>query len=115
MNRLASLVAPADKPIVYDLLECYYDRTARLVAIALTAVMLLAGEEDTGSLSSGTGMKPFCIVADGSTFYKTLLIRPKLARYMEEIAGRQYGLQYRFLKVEDGNISGGAVAALMNR
>ena len=114
-NRLASLVAPADKSTVYDLLDCYYDRTARLVAIALTCVMLLAGEEDTGSLSSGAGMKPYCNVADGSTFYKTLLFRPKLARYMEEIAGKQYGLQYRFLKVEDENISGGAVAALINR
>ena len=98
----------ADRETVYALLDYFYERAAQLVAITLTGVLLL-------SLEGRDRQTKSCIVADGSTFYKTLLFRDKFYRYMEEIAAGMYGLSYFFTKVEDGNISGCAAAALMNR
>ncbi len=105
-NLLADLVVPEEKGTVLALLDAFYDRVAKCIAVLLSAVLVLENGKDPEDAPTG-------IVADGSTFHKSYLLRPKVDLYMKEIAEKIYGQKYIFLQVEDGNMCGAATAALL--
>lgn len=93
---------------VYEIIDLLTLRAARLVCANLAAVLLRA---DLGR----EARKPACIVVEGSTFYKSKLLRPHLEAAMEEYARKELGRHYAFLKPENANLIGTAAAALLNR
>lgn len=83
------------------------ERAARLVAFNLAAVMLKTGK--------GTNpCRPVCVAMDGSTYYKSKLCKEKLGAYVKEFLNEQLGLYCEFVKAENANLIGAAMAALLN-
>ena len=105
---LAALCAPADRDVLYALLDAFYDRSAFLTALSITGLLVLADQGNTFD-------KPVCIVADGSAFYKPLLFQPKLRAHIKHITEDTYGRYVFFTRTKHGNFEGSAAAALLNR
>jgi hexokinase len=57
--------------------------------------------------------KPVCVSAEGTTFYKAKLFRPKLDYYMRLFVREKHGLHYEFVKVDNSTILGTATAGLL--
>lgn len=83
------------------------ERAARLVSANLTALLRLTGR---GRVPD----RPACIVAEGSTFHKSKLLRPMLERQMAQYAGERLGLNWEIASVENINLAGSAYSALLN-
>jgi len=83
-------------------------RAARLVCANLAAVLV---RTDAGKDPA----KPACIVVEGSTFYKSKLLRPHLEAVMEEFIRGRLGRHWQFVRPENANLIGSAAAALLNR
>lgn len=99
-----ALTEPADRETLLGILRHSNARAARLVAMVLTALLRQTG--------AGTdAAHPFCVVADGSAFYRSTLFRAALGRELGEVLPA-LGRHIRFLKSPGGNLPGAAAAAL---
>lgn len=97
----------ADRNVLFHLIDAIFERMAMFVTFSLTAVM-----EKTGK---GTDpLKPVCITADGSTFYKSKLFRNKLDHYIKTYTNETKGIYCEFVKVDNGTLIGTAIAGLIN-
>ena len=108
-NPLAALCRKdSDWTTLRDIIDALCLRSARLVGANLAAAILRA---DAGKSPD----RPACIVVEGSTFYKSVLLRPHLAAVLDEVLVGKLGRHYTFLKPENANLLGTAAAALLNR
>ncbi len=96
-----------DRESLYWILDNIYERAARLVCINLAAIMEHAN-------IGKSPVRPVAITADGTTFYKSKLFRPKLNYYVRTYINDQLGRYCEFMKVEHANLIGAAIAALTN-
>ncbi|NTV91523.1 MAG: hexokinase [Clostridiales bacterium] len=96
-----------DAAVIYFLLDAFYERIARLVAVNLAAIMMKTGK-------GGDPCRPVCISADGTAFYKAKLFRGKLDYYVREFMNKQEGIYCEFLKAENATLVGTAIAGLIN-
>jgi hexokinase len=96
-----------DRTILFLIIDNIFERIAKFVAFSLTAVM-----EKTGK--GKDPLKPVCITADGSTFYKSKLFRGKLDYYIKTYTNDEKGLYCEFVKVDNGTLIGTAIAGLLN-
>ena len=53
-------------------------------------------------------------MAEGTTFYKAPLLRPKLAYYLDTFLRGELGFACEIVKADDATLIGSAVAALLN-
>jgi hexokinase len=88
------------------LIEAFFDRVSFITAGMLTAVLARARR------AAGPAAGPAVISAEGSTFYKSHMLRPRIGFYMENCARKTMGLDYRFVKVENATLAGAALAGL---
>ncbi len=95
-----------DRLILYHIIDVIIERAAKLTAINLTAAVVKSGKGDNP-------LFPVCIAADGSTFYKSKLFRGKLDHYITEHMNGDRGLYCEFVKAENANLIGTAIAGLM--
>lgn len=98
---------PKDNEVLYEIIDVSFERAARLTAVVFAAILM----------QNGTGkdpQSPVCITAEGTSFSKAILYRPKLNRYMDEYLARKLGLFCDIISVEDATLTGAAVAALMD-
>ncbi|MDR2932399.1 MAG: hexokinase [Oscillospiraceae bacterium] len=107
-NTLADMIGGSepDRDALYALADAFYDRIAAFITINLAALLKKAGR----------GRKPYlpvCISAEGTTFYKARLFRPKLDYYMARYVRETLGYHYAFVKAEDATILGTAAAGLL--
>ena len=108
-NPLVALCRDDDDWVaVKKIIDALCLRAAKLVAANLTAAILRA---DCGKNAD----RPVCIVVEGSTFYKSVLLRPYLETVLDEYLVGRLDRHYKFLKPENANLLGTAVAALLNR
>ncbi len=91
-----------DKIIVLRLFTSVIERAALLAAINISAAVAKSGR---GKL------RPVCINVDGSTFYKTLGLRPRAEEQLRRILAPK-GLAYQLIRVDDSPLIGAAVAGL---
>jgi hypothetical protein len=80
-------------------------QVSRRTAVTLAAVMLKTGK-------GKNPLKPVLISAEGSTFYKSKLFRPKLERYTAELMNDQFGIYCDYVKAENATLVGTALAAI---
>lgn len=107
-NFIASLAANSDdRDMLYGIIDASFERAARMVCVNIGAIMLHTG---TGKDKA----KPVCVSAEGTTFYKSVLFRPKLDKYVKEFINGKLGLYCEFVKAEDATLIGSAVAGLLN-
>ena len=110
-SRLAALCAAADagetgnaRETMKALAEGVYDRAAKLMAVALFAVIRKSG--------GGTEEAPICVLAEGSTFYKANRFRERLEGFLAPKCA-DAGLYYVLAKSDAPNLVGAAAAAWM--
>jgi hexokinase len=96
-----------DREIVHAVIRGLFDRAARLVCANLSAVLLLTGEGTRPD-------KPVCIMAEGSVILKSRLARPLLEKHLEGYLSGRLGRSFALRRTENGNLLGGAAAALLN-
>ncbi len=94
-----------DRTTIYYLLDSLVERAAKLAAINLTAVVIKTGKGQDPC-------RPVCITADGSNFYKLKNFRTKLESYLKIYLNDELNLYYEFVKVDNANLTGSAIAAL---
>lgn len=107
-NRFAVIVGDCeeDREALYTLIDAFYDRIAILITMNIAALLI---RMDVGKKP----WKPACISAEGTTFYKARLFRPKLDYYMEIYVRQKLGFHYEFVKVDNSTIFGTATAGLL--
>jgi hexokinase len=108
-NPLAKLVGDSeeDRGNLYILIDAFYERIAMLMTMNIAALLI---RMDAGK----TPWKPVCISAEGTTFYKAKLFRPKLDYFMETYVRQKLGLHCEFVKVDNSTIFGTATAGLLS-
>lgn len=96
-----------DRIALYHLIDSILERAARFVTFSLTAILVKTG--------NGTNpCAPVCITVDGSTFYKSKLLRGKIDHYIKTFTNETMGMYCEFAKVDDGTLIGTAIAGLLN-
>lgn len=107
-GALAELfAAPDDHATLYELIEDCLDRAARIIAVTFAAIMTQTGEGHDPE-------RPVCIVAEGTTFYKAPLLRPRLEQYLDTFLCGELGFHCELMQADDATLIGSAVAALLN-
>ena len=61
----------------------------------------------------GSPLRPACIVVEGSTFHKSEVYQARIRHYLDLYAVETCGRSYRFMSVDQANLRGSAVAALL--
>ena len=96
-----------DRLTLFYIIDAIMERVAVSLVFALTAI---AKKTQTGK----SPCAPVCITAEGSTFYKSKLLQPKLAHYVKTFANERENIYLEFVKAENCVTVGAAIAALQN-
>lgn len=104
-NRISALCSGRDRRTLMELTDSVFDRAAKLVCANVLSLCLHCGSGESGE-------HPFAVVAEGSTFYRSLLLRKKLEVYLADIAECRYGRHIAFCRAENATLTGAAFAAL---
>lgn len=96
-----------DKMGIYYLIDGIIERAARLVVINLASIILKTEKGKNPCL-------PVCIVAEGTTFYKSVLFRDKMNHYVKTYMNDEKGIYCDFIKAENTTLVGTALAGLLN-
>ena len=93
-----------DHAAIRAIIESLYGRTARLMAVILTAI----------ALQTGTGTKkPICVVLEGSTYQKSPRLQEKLEEELRRVRER-FGCTFEIRFAENSTLTGAAYAAMTN-
>ena len=106
-NRVSQMCSGADREVLTAIIDSAFQRSARLVCANIQALCLRA---DGGKSAE----HPFLLVAEGSTFYNSLLFKAKLEKLLEEHLLAKHSRHVRILRAEDATMTGTALAALLN-
>lgn len=94
-----------DRLVLYHLIDELIERISIFLIANISAIMSKTG--------TGTNpCRPVCVTADGSTFYKSKMLRDKLAYHIKTYLNEKKGRYCEFAKAESGNLVGTAVAGL---
>ena len=90
-----------------EIIECLIDRSAKLVAANMAAVILKTGKGKSPE-------RPILITIEGSTFYKLHNLRSYFEKYLKEYLKKEKQRFYEFTEVQQSSLVGAALAALIN-
>lgn len=96
-----------DRENVYYIIDNIFERAARLVTVMLCGIHI---QMDAGK----NPVQPLAITVEGTTFYKSDLLRDKIKAHVKSFINEKHGYYNIFLRVENANIKGSALASLMN-
>jgi len=96
-----------DQTVLYFLIDAMLERAAKLVAINLSSVITKTEKGDNPCM-------PVCITAEGTTFYKSKLLKSKIEYYMKTYLNDQKGKYCEFVRVDNATLIGTAIAGLQN-
>ncbi len=96
----------ADLDIMYQLLDAVAERSARCSAAILTACAIQTG-------AGKNAANPICILCNGTTFYKTWMVRERTAAYLDEILTNKLGIHWEIVSAENDITLGTAIAGLI--
>lgn len=97
-----------DCTLLYEIIDAMIERAAKACAITLSSIII---KTNTGLDSA----RPVGIIGEGTTFYKLKDFKEKLDYYMKAFLVKEHGRHYEFIKGEDLNLIGTAIAALSNK
>ena len=107
LGKLACEVATEeDLDILYQLLDAVVERSARCSAAILTACAIQTG-------AGKNAAHPICILCNGTTFYKTWMVRERTAAYLDEILTNKLGIHWEIVSAENDITLGTAIAGLI--
>lgn len=95
-----------DLDIMYQLLDAVVERSARCSAAILTACAIQTG-------AGKNAAKPISILCNGTTFYKTWMVRERTAAYLDEILTNKLGIHLEIVSADNDITLGTAIAGLI--
>ena len=95
----------SDTEKIHEILDALVDRSAWYAANILAACVIQSG-------GGSDSCSPVCILCNGSTFYKTHKMRPRIEGYLERLLWQERGLSYEIASKDDDITLGTAIAAL---
>ena len=95
-----------DLDIMYQLLDAVAERSARCSAAILTACAIQTG-------AGKNAAKPISILCNGTTFYKTWMVRERTAAYLDEVLTNKLGIHWEIVSAENDITLGTAIAGLI--
>ncbi len=105
-NRVYKMCVGTDAEVLRQLMDMVFERAAKLVCANIAALCL---HYDGGKSAD----KPFCVVAEGSTFYKSLLFRDKLDKYVKSDIEERLARHVVFRQADNATLTGSALSALL--
>lgn len=96
-----------DRLTLFYIIDFMIERAAKIVAISLAGTIKKTGK-------GKNPLKPVCITADGSTFYKLKGFREKLDYYVRKNINDEMGYFVEFVKMDNAPVIGAAIAGLIN-
>lgn len=97
----------SDEDNCAEIIECLIDRSAKLVAANMAAVILKTNKGKSAE-------KPILITIEGTTFYKMHKLRSSFEKYLNEYLKDERQRYYEFTEVQQSSLVGAALAALIN-
>jgi hexokinase len=90
-----------------EIIECLIDRSAKLVAANMAAVIIKTNKGKSAE-------QPILITIEGTTFYKMYKLRSHFEKYLKEYLKGERQRFYEFTEVQQSSLVGAALAALIN-
>lgn len=109
-NPLSAALADAadeDIAVLYYLVDALVERAAKLTAINLSSVALKSGK-------GHNPVRPICIVAEGTTFYRLKSLRRKVEYYLKQYLVDGKHVHYEIVSIDNATLIGAAIAGLTN-
>ena len=106
-NRASQMCSGDDRAVLTAIIDAAFERSAKIVCANIQAVCL---QTDGGRSKE----HPYCVVAEGSTFYNSLLFRKKLDKYLREHLEEKHERFVICVRAEDATMTGTALSALLN-
>jgi hexokinase len=107
LGKVCARIPRKDGEALFRLIDAVVERSAKLVAINLCAVLLKMGNGKDPRL-------PVCITADGTTFWQLPGFRARVECFMRTFLGREKERFFEITRAEDAPLIGAAIAALTN-
>lgn len=95
-----------DYDMMLQIIDAVVERSARYGAAILIACALQTGMGKSAA-------KPICILCNGSTFFKTAMIRERVYAYLDEILTHQSGIYWKIVSCENDITLGAAISGLI--
>jgi len=92
---------------LYYLIDALVERAAKLTAINLSSAAIKCGKGHNPG-------RPFCIVAEGTTFYHLWSLKHKVECYLTQYLTNKKGVHYDIINVDNATLIGAAIAGLTN-
>ena len=92
--------------MILQICDAIVERSARYGAAILVACVLQTGMGTNAA-------KPVCILCNGSTFFKTPMIRERVYAELDEILTRQSGIYWKIVSCENDITLGAAISGLI--
>ena len=107
LGKLACEIATEDDlDMLYQLLDAVVERSARCSAAILTACAIQTG-------AGKNAANPLCILCNGTTFYKTWMVRERTVAYLDEILTNKLGIHWEIVSAENDITLGTAISGLI--
>ncbi len=107
-NPLTNVCVTEDELVlVYHLADRLIDRAAKLTAVNLSATSIKTGRGQNP-------LKPICIVAEGTTFYRLKSLKSRVEAYLREYLESQKGIYTEIVHIDNSTLLGAAIAGLTN-
>lgn len=97
----------SDKETCIEIIECLIDRSAKLVAANMAAVILKTNKGKSEK-------RPILITIEGTTFYKLHNLKSHFENYLKDYLKNEKLRFYEFTEVKQSSLVGAALAALIN-
>jgi hexokinase len=106
-NRAAKMCIGTDAEVLREIIDNSFERAAKLVCANIAAICLHC---DGGKSAE----RPFCVIAEGSTFYNSLLFKEKFDKHVKSFIEGRLSRHVVFFRGENVTLSGAAYSALLN-
>lgn len=95
-----------DREFAFRLLDSFVERSARLAAANIAAVIIKSGK-------GFSPVKPVSVLCEGTTFLRTHNLRDRVTGYLNAVLTEQRGIWYEIVTMDNAVTLGSAVAGLI--
>lgn len=103
----AEMACDEDCDRMYQILDAVTERSARYAASILIACAIQTGKGHNAS-------KPICMLCDGTTFFKTNMIKERVHGYLDTILTNQLGIYWKITSCDNDITLGAAISGLID-
>lgn len=95
-----------DREILFRILDAFVERSARLAAANIAAVIVRSGKGKNPA-------RPVSVLCEGTTFLRTHNLRDRVTGYLNQVLTEERGVYYEIVTMDNAVTLGSAVAGLI--